>query len=186
MEEFILNYDEKIKKLKMKCPDSISEVVLQFCKTINNETPFFITPSPYHWCLPNECINNVYQYNSLFGGKFILGWSIWKNELIIEGELHCLVVNPDGSYSDITPNTSKTVLFLPDYDIKFDGTSVDNIRKPLVNHPLINKFIKKYEERAQLLMPYGRITLANESKVRKIEKEISKITTSILNNPDLF
>lgn len=175
------SYNEKLKKLEMKCPNDITEPVLSFCKNISNESPFFITPTPLNWCLPNECIKNAYLYNTTFGGKFITGWAIWKNELIIEGEFHVIVVTTDGNYLDITPNTSDKVLFLPDYKIKFNGTSIDNIRKPLIDNALVNEFIKKAEERAQLLMPYGKLDSSNELKFKKIQEEIAELSRAILN-----
>lgn len=42
-------------------------------------------------------------------------------------------------------------------------------------------FIKKAEERAQLLMPYGNLDSSNELKFKKIQEEIAELSRAILN-----
>lgn len=97
-------------------PQQISESILDFCRTINNNTPCFIPSLPAFKAQKGECFNNVTQALQNDEGS-LYGWIIWQtSHHLLQAEFHCVIQAHDGSLTCVTPYSRvyEQILFLPD------------------------------------------------------------------------
>ena len=98
-----------------------------------------------------ECFGNVRRKVEREGGRIQFGWEIyvWPG-VYIEAEHHAVYEGPNGPpWLDITPAMTELPyekrLFLPDdsavYDFNAPDFRRDNIRKALVDDPLVHEFL---------------------------------------------
>jgi len=135
-------------------PPKITNAIIKLCREINeNEQPYYVPIRPESSCQTNECFWNVKKKIKQCGGKVQHGWTIWEwPRILVEAEFHAIWVSPENTLLDITPKeyNVQRILFLPDnkqeYDFSKDGVRISNIRKPLLNHPLILDFIEISEK----------------------------------------
>ena len=96
-----------------------------------------------------ECIYNVKNKIKINGGKEILGWEIWKTDILIEAQFHSVWQSPNGNFEDITPRESgakvEKILFFPDKKLKYAGYQKDNIRLNITDNRLVDDFIQLVE-----------------------------------------
>ena len=111
-----------------------------------------------------ECIPNVRNKINTDGGKEVLGWQIWKTDILIEAEFHSIWQSPNGTLKDITPKQEKIekILFFPDERLIYDGSQKDNIRCNFTENRLVDDFIQLSETLFKIL---------NKGK-RKYEKNV--------------
>lgn len=75
---------------------------------------------------------------------------------MVEAEFHAIWRSPSGDLKDITKRTDseKTILFLKEHQRKYDYSipeySVENIRRPVVESPIIYEMIQLTEKKNQL------------------------------------
>jgi len=100
-----------------------------------------------------ECIPNVRKKIKIDGGKEVLGWEIWKTDILIEAEFHSVWQSPSGILKDITPKQIKVekILFFPDKRLVYDGSQKDNIRCNISENRLIDDFISLSESLFKIL-----------------------------------
>ena len=113
----------------------------------SSEEPRYVPCEPHQDAPLNECFTLVEEKIRIEGGKRVLGWQIWKSELLIEAELHAVWENPDGKYIDITPKSLpfSEILFVPDQAAVYEGKQVSNIRINITNNSLVDEFISIHE-----------------------------------------
>jgi hypothetical protein len=124
------------------------------------------------------------------GGEIVYGWVIWQHgNYFIEAEHHAVYRRSDGSLVDITPGTTKRVLFLPDPSAVYEfGTTkqTDNVRVPLINDPRLDRILALYSERTSLMNSVGgiggQVTLEGDSAVRyrRIMYEIESLAEQVV------
>jgi hypothetical protein len=104
------------------------------------------------------------------------GWRIWEwPNTLIEAEFHAVWRTPDDRLIDITPapNDFRRILFLPDSSRSYEGRQIDNIRKALYKHPLMDEFIRLWEEQFEIYNKgdraymHGRMSF-KESEARRL------------------
>ncbi len=141
----------------MRPPKLIKPYIVSFSRQVIGAVdamPFYIPCTPLHNFPHNECFSLVESYVALHGGNMVLGWAIWEYpKAFIEAEFHAVWCAPDGSYLDISPRNHVVprVLFIPDVRRKYNGTQVDNIRKPLTKDKNIENFLSLRSEYFRLL-----------------------------------
>ena len=84
----------------------------------------------------------------------IVGWAIWEwPGVFIEAEFHAVWASPEGQLVDFAPRSlrSSHVVFLPDPSRKYEGRQVDNIRKPLVRHNDLIRYLFIFRRRFEIL-----------------------------------
>jgi hypothetical protein len=124
-------------------PEKITPEILEFCNRISEGTSIYLEVQSLPTSEAKECIRNVKNYISHNGGSIQYGYRIWTwGQIMVEAELHAVWVSPDGDFVDITPADEKTVLFLPDNSITYEGVRIDNIRSALINEPIVHDLIK--------------------------------------------
>ena len=173
----------------MKVPPIDKPYIISFCQSICPESKGIYVPvDPLPNKPINECFSIVPEYITSNGGEQKIGWAIWYwPGVFIEAEFHCIWESPDGHLVDITPKqlpTINQILFLPDPTRHYEGRQVDNIRKPISQHPLINQYIalaeRYYREtnKGDLANQHGYIIVPD--KVRKIEEKMQKIGLALI------
>jgi len=97
----------------------------------------------------SECIYNVKNKIKIDGGREVLGWEIWKTNILIEAQFHSVWQSTNGNFEDITPRESganvEKILFFPDKKLKYDGYQKDNIRLNITDNRLVDDFIQLVE-----------------------------------------
>lgn len=131
-------------------PDKITEKILELCNQVApGAIPVFVEVIPQDYAIINECFNNVEEIIRRHGGEKVNGWSVWQwANALIEAEAHAVWKSPSGQLIDITPhiNREKQILFIPDDRVSFNGYSIDSIRMPLTDSPLIAELIEVKKE----------------------------------------
>lgn len=187
---------ERNKSLKMKTPIPLSQDVLEFMRSISKEKHTFLkTKSSHPKFLPNFCFENVLDKCKVDGGTPLYGWAIWKNQLMVEAEFHCVWVSPNGKkIVDVTPQTdgSKRLVFLPDPSMIYQGITVPNIRVPLVNSPSLKNYIDCITElekfKSSIMEPYSYMLKCSgeESvKYKDLESKLQSANSELIENLSL-
>lgn len=126
------------------CKDSKS--VQALLKKLNSEIePFYVRCQPDPSLVENECFLLVDQYVKEHGGERINGWSLWEQpNLFIEAEFHAIWKSKQGDYLDLNHRQHKTenILFLPQFNLVYEGFRRNNIRLPLTNNKYVHDFLK--------------------------------------------
>lgn len=123
----------------------------------------------------NDCYGNVKKIMTQRGGSIQHGWQIWEffPRVLLEAEFHAVWLDDQGNYHDITPKEISNIdriLFLPDNTKKYEGRQINNVRIPLVDDPLLDRFIKDEDayfeatNRGGLADYHGALLLTDEMK----------------------
>jgi len=140
-------------------PKALTEDVHELCKTVSPTTlPSYVSVVPESYAVENECYGNVAEKIRRDGGSLRYGWQIWERKrLFIEAEFHAVWVSPEGTMLDITPKDIPTtrILFLPDPTRRFEGKRIDNIRRTLVDDPLLVEYLRLFTEHQQAVSKLG-------------------------------
>lgn len=112
-------------------PETIDAATRAFCATISPAEPVYVPVHPEPWAKFIHCFENSETQAARHGGAAAYGWAIWRwPGRYFEAEHHAVWQAPDGSLTDITPQTGNPprILFLPDPDAVYDpGTFRRNI-----------------------------------------------------------
>jgi hypothetical protein len=141
-------------------PQEISGTVLEFCRSLSNQDPFFIQCEPESWSRLGCCDTNVEKYIENVGrGKAVFGYRIWSSGAnYVEAESHTIWCDGaavrDVSFSN---EGESRILFVP-VDSTFSGTFDDvpkKIRKAFgkrnnENLRAINDYESRYVNRQQM------------------------------------
>jgi hypothetical protein len=131
-------------------PRALTQDIHELCRLVSPSTlPSCVPGSPETFAVQSECYGNVAEKIRRDGGSLRYGWQIWeKKRLFIEAEFHAVWVSPNGAMIDITPKDipTKSILFLPDPIRRFEGRRIDNIRRTLVDDPLLSEYLRLFTE----------------------------------------
>lgn len=131
-------------------PKIIDRDIQKFCKKINYKSkPIYINVNPVKNAIINECFINVNNFIKENDGDIVYGWTIWLHpHCLLEAEFHGIYKDKIGNLVDITPhkNNLTQILFLEDSSLKYEGYSINNIRKNLSNSKLIDECIVAWNE----------------------------------------
>lgn len=93
-----------------------------------------------------DCFNIVQKKVENHGGKFILGWQIWKSTILIEAEAHAVWEDENGELQDVSPKDNnynpEKILFIEDPRLKYDNKQIDSIRLNITSNRLVDHFIE--------------------------------------------
>lgn len=136
-------------------PLAISEEIKQFCKSICDGTPQYISVLPAPGATPHNCFPNVDRIVEVGGGKRVNGWAIWQfANVYIEAEAHAVWQNDAMSLIDITPHDDgeKQILFLQDSTLIYQGKKIPSKKAPLTNSPLAHEYVALSNEMQTFLL----------------------------------
>lgn len=169
-------------ELKLKTPKVLSESDFEFMKSINNNRHIFLKISnESKRYTPLECFDNVKQKIKQDGGSPLFGWCIWKNEVLIEAEFHCVWQSRNKKQIiDITPQMDggSRIIFLPEYEIEYKGHLINNIRRPLIDNPMVLEYIDHFDTlynfRSELHKKYKDQGKPNNEEIKMFRELSSK------------
>lgn len=128
----------------MMTPTEIDNDVTKLISVIcPNSVPIYLTVEPERYVQVKQCFPAVAEKIRRDGGSQVLGWQIWKSDILVEAEFHAVWKPPEGTLRDITPKQLpiSRILFLPDPKATYDGCQVDNIRMNISGNRLVDDFI---------------------------------------------
>jgi hypothetical protein len=109
-------------------PRDISPAIARFCAELApGQAPVFVRVEPTADAAYGYCVFNVPPHVDRCGGRMVLGWCIWEwPGILLNAEFHACWLSPEGELIDITPKPDgeKTILFLPDPALKFEGERI--------------------------------------------------------------
>jgi len=156
-------------------PPKVDPHVGDFCaRVVSGSEPKYVSVIPRAHCPPNECFENVRLLVEREGGRCVYGWSIWEwPNVMIEAEFHCVWEFEPGRMNDVTSRTDgeRTILFLPDPNLTYEGFQVDNVRFALRDDPLIKEFIGLAEKKHEIFNRGENKFKNDEIKVDRYELE---------------
>jgi hypothetical protein len=136
-------------------PSSITPGVRSFARDVSGGAdPCYVPLQVVSGAVPADCFNNVRRQIEREGGGIQLGWAIWMiPQVMIEAEHHAVWRSPTGKLVDVSVfhRPMKRTLFVLDSRFAEDGTPLDNVRKALVDHPLVHEFIDRGRRRYEFL-----------------------------------
>lgn len=135
-------------------PISADAEVLTFCQRLVPEAELISVPiRPWSKSRSSECFDNVERYILEYGGRRLLGWRPmrWAN-IMVEAEAHAIWRSPAGELLDITPCEQSTSLFLPDFNMIYNGYPHGNVRQALTDSPLVATLIDMSNQLDKLRM----------------------------------
>ena len=169
----------------MRPPKLIKPYVTTFVRQVVGGVdvqPFYVPCAPLKSEPQNECFSIVEKHIKRYGGDMVIGWAIWERpRVFIESEFHAIWCAPDGSYLDLSPRRLPIprILFVQDKRRRFNGTQVDNVRKPLNNDKDVERFLSLRKE-------YFRIMNEGDLKYEFGEISLTPKLISNLNEADLL
>jgi len=127
-------------------PKAITPSILKFCERFEgaSKNPIFIPVEPKEDAPLNSCFHVVPKVVEQHGGELIHGWTIWEwPGLYLDAEFHAVWQQPDGTLVDPNPKADgeSRILFLVDKGRKFEGQRRPNRIMPLVDDPVVRKWI---------------------------------------------
>ena len=126
-------------------PKEIDQDITKLLELIGAvEIPLFLNVEPEEFSEEFECFPNVKEKISRDGGAEVLGWQIWKTDILVEAEFHAVWRSPEGRLKDITPKQPEItkILFLADDEAEYLGVAVDNIRLNITDNRLVEDFVE--------------------------------------------
>jgi hypothetical protein len=126
-------------------PLVIDEDILRLVRLIGvNGTPVYVDLHPELYSKVCECFPLVAEKIARNGGSQVLGWQLWKSDILVEGEFHAVWRSAAGDLVDITPKqiAVERILFVPDLHAKYIGAQVDNVRLNITQNRLVDDFIR--------------------------------------------
>lgn len=131
-------------------PHHITPEITRLCQRIVPDVnPMFLKVTPFELAISRYCFPNVEDVVKKRGGGLQHGWQIWEwPHHMLEAEFHGVWKRPNGKYTDITPKEPpvQDILFLPDDIRNYDGIPFYNVREPLRQSDLLQKYISLSDE----------------------------------------
>lgn len=173
----------------MRPPKTIEPYVTDFARHVlgmHNVRLFYVQCSPVQGAPENECFALIEDCVARCGGTATVGWAIWERpNVYIEAEFHTIWHSPDGKPFDFSPRTLPIprILFLPDPRRKYNGTQVNNVRRPLTNDKDVKKLLA-LADRLFHLTNEGKLNLQRKvvatPKMLRIEEERAALTLKVI------
>ena len=130
---------------RTRVPNPASKHVQDFCESIVRGSKLQMLPiEAARAAGTGDCFNIVRERIGEASGSLVHGWAIWEwPGVLIEGEFHAVWQDEDGALHDITPAPDGVThrLFLVDPSREYRGCQVNNIRRPLTDHPAVLRLI---------------------------------------------
>ena len=97
--------------------------------------------------LRNESLEDVGRRVEADGGQVIVGWALWKSELLVEAEYHAVWLDGEGRKVDIAQRelVLDHILFVPDDRTPYVGQAVNNLRANIGSSPVVDYLIQAYD-----------------------------------------
>ncbi len=156
-------------------PAKLSSAILALCQElVPGGKPEYVDVRPIQGAPIKECIHIVHDRVLAEGGASVCGWSIGEQpKLFVEAEFHAVWRAPNNGLIDVTPKNHPTmrILFLVDPSRQYEGRQVKNVRRALMSHPSIDRFLKTCDEefefinRGQRAYQHGEIIIEGEEAV---------------------
>jgi hypothetical protein len=152
-------------------PNFSDPVVETLLNILNAEYhPIELKVTPLKNAEKSDCFKIVEDNVKINGGKMILGWQIWKSNLLIEAECHAIWEDKNDNLTDITPKPPgiKSILFIEDPNLRYEGKQIDNVRINITENLLVDDFIKTHQFIYRILnlgeraLEHGEILLNDE------------------------
>lgn len=166
--------------------------VVEFCSSLGESLPIEVVSEPQYQESENECFQLVQNKIDKFGGSLISGWAIWeKVGVFIEAEFHAVWLKSDGEYLDLNPRRNisncRSILFVPDSNTEYKNQQINNIRKPLINDPIVNRFLHlnnklfEFMNRGERAYQHGEIELSKreQKEYKKLIQELGRLEGKI-------
>ena len=157
----------------MGVPRKFTPQVKEFCCEIFADgEPVYLDVILSEQGIAPDCFMNVEKQLLKAGGSIQYGWRIWEwSNTLIEAEFHAVWRTPDNTLVDITPAPKdfRRILFLPDSSRVYEGQQIDNIRKSLYKHKLVDEFIQLWKEQFEIYNKGERASMHGEMSVRGAE-----------------
>jgi hypothetical protein len=165
--------------------------VVDFCRSISPEaTPTYLVTLSSSEDLQLECFANASRHAKISGGRAVLGWRVWEHYgVMIEAEVHAVWQRLDKALQDVTPHSEpgNRILFLPDDGLSYDGTQINNIRRPLNSDPNVAEFIRLCDAEYELLNrgsragQHGQLTLVGDeaSEYKALQRKKLLVSSAI-------
>jgi len=153
--------------------------------------PIYVNVEPESFAEKKGCFPAVQQKIERDGGFCVLGWQIWKSEILIEAEFHAIWKSFDGKQLiDITPKEIKfsKILFLPDLKAKYVGNQVDNVRLNISGNRLVDDFIEiskaifRIENKSERALQYEISLSDSESQIYRNLNRLKAGVYSMIQN----
>ena len=173
---------------KETTPPSLTEMLEKLCADLNPvDPPLWVNVVPESWAIENECFPNVQKKIEQDGGSCVNGWAIWQwANMLITAEAHSIWQSPEGTLVDITPHNhgEKTILFVPDTKVKFEGVIIPSRRAPMTSSPKIERLIGLLNTRDYMLEQSGtsKTCAFPEPFIREIQNTLAEIKQSASRN----
>jgi len=158
-------------------PEIDDKYVQRILDKINSEyepekVPVIVEP----YAKIQNCYINVAEKIKRDGGKIHYGWSIYKTDILCEGERHAVWENDDEELIDITPKEIELneILFVSDNDFVYEGQLIDNIRVNITNNPVVDDFIVLCEN-LETLYTFGK--RIDDDKIELPEQVTPKVAS---------
>lgn len=138
----------------MRLVDTDESIVRNFAaEVVPGALPLTVFCQPVAGAAERDCFNTVERQVARAGGSQVLGWAIWYASPIIEAEFHAIWQSPAGLWIDLTPRPFELewITFVSDPAARYDGSQVDNVRKALVDDPLVHEFLALQRRRFQIM-----------------------------------
>jgi hypothetical protein len=112
-------------------------------EVVPGSLPLTVFCHPVAGAAERDCFGIVEKQIAKAGGLLVLGWAIWYRSPIIEAEFHAVWQSCSGLWLDLTPRPFdlEWITFVSDPAARYDGSQVDNVRKSLVDDPLVHEFL---------------------------------------------
>lgn len=169
-------------------PMEMTQMLSSLCRDLNSESsPLWVNVVPESWALQNECFPNVRRKIKIDGGSFVNGWAIWQwANIMFEAEAHSVWQSRNGELVDVTPHNRNehTILFVPDAEVKFEGTMIPNKRAPMTTSSKVNYLIDLLTIKDNILQQSGtsRTCSLPEPLLLEIRRVIADITQKASKN----
>jgi SEC-C motif len=131
--------------LQLTCVPKLTDQTRAFGRDVTRTEDVQLIPvRPARWGQYSDCYANVEEQVRRRGGSIIYGWIIWLiPNVMIEAEHHAVWCSPNGMLVCVSPHVrgERMVVFAPDPATPYPGNSIDNVRKPLSDDPVVAEFI---------------------------------------------
>lgn len=144
--------------MSMTTPIEITYHIRQFgLSLVPAAVPLFVPFDPSLSGIVDNCFDNVAKLVKYYGGRSLLGWTIWEwPGVLLEATFHAVWEREDGELLDPTPKADgeNTTLFVPDRNATDDGGVTLSRHYPLTDWPEVTQYIEVCKKIGQVQQSY--------------------------------
>jgi hypothetical protein len=177
----------------MVSPETVTEQVLTFCKTIYDRgVPRYIPVRTEPGNIPGECFYSCRRHNAKTGSAIVWGWVIWELKgKMLEAEHHS-VVELSGEMFCVSPHPERPdhILFLPDPSVPFDFSDRRSTRESkflnISGFKLVDELIRARLEMIRFVASHqdrsGGVTI-DPDELERLEENVRQLLLRIKRKP---